>query len=120
MRLNRYTKVNLNDIFGYEITGADGYGVVNTYFSPGDLEDLISEAIEPKNRDEDTMIRMRTSIILQESKAIRYEWDRKTGLSNGDEIHLTWNVDDDILKDEYGIVFVHDDISVEVGGGKSC
>lgn len=116
---NRYKKVDLNELFEYEIVGANGYGTIHSGISDGSLEDAVVEALGITDGDKEDMTRIRTDYYLFSEEfgdPISYEWDKTENLSNGDSVHLTWDVNDDILKDEFGIVFTHSDIDVTVEG----
>lgn len=106
------TKISLNDYITYEVTGVDGYGTVDTSISQAKLTEIIEtvagESIEdPWNYTDSWVVRN-----------INGSWNEVSNLSNGDKITYTWNVDEEILKDKYDIVFDCEDIVYEVEGLK--
>ncbi len=94
--------INLNDYMNYELDGRDGHGEVEYSF---DYKGLIN--------DNETL----TGLKKRDLKPlIGGHWSQRNGLENGDEITYTWDVNLEKIEEEYDVVFIYNDIEIEVSG----
>lgn len=92
--LNSKPTIDLDDYLTIEFSGYDGFGTATVVIDWDDLEydyeDKLSLTSQAKKEDDD-----RDPIdILRES--ISVSLNKETGLSNGDTVKYTWNVDEDL------------------------
>lgn len=105
-------KIDMNQFVTYEIAGTEGYGYVDTHLD----EDAFAEAIcEAKgvdlNSEEAFAIYVKASDLIYEGS-----WDKEKGLSNGDTITYSFNLDDKKDKAFDKISLTYKEITATVEG----
>ena len=103
------TKLDLNDYISYEVTGYDGYGTIQTTF---DTDHFEKDAMSAQKDLEDLQ---QLSYMFALEAAFSYEWNQQDNLSNGDEIKLVWNIDNDSLE-KYNLKLEASELSEKVEG----
>lgn len=90
--------INLNQYLTVESTGYDGYGTVSASIDWNAIEEKYGDRISFTGQAKSEyggLITMMTPVdAIQESVSVRL--DTTSGLSNGDEISYTWEVDEEL------------------------
>lgn len=102
-------EVNLNDYVEIETKGYNGYGNLDVDISWGKISDALK--ISKKDADEYKNLRQ-----FFNANGISYTVDKKEGLSNGETVVLTWNVDESLISQKTNRTIVCDDSSFVVEG----
>lgn len=102
---------DLNKYLHYEITGYNGWGTVDWYF---DYDQFETDMIKASGRDADSFSAWEGIAFVED--CFEFEWDKETGLSNGDTVNLTWDVDLERLQNRYKIKLKSKDIEEKVSG----
>lgn len=103
-------KVKLNDYLQYEVVGYNGYAYVSSDLDMRRLEEDLS-----KMMDSDQGLGAFDALYSVE-KNVKGEWKQQGDLSNGDTIEFVWDVDPDLLKKDYKIVFDCSNLKEKVSG----
>lgn len=103
-------KVKLNDYLQYEVVGYNGYAYVSSDLDMRRLEEDLS-----KMMDSDQGLGAFDALYSVE-KNVKGEWKQQDYLSNGDTIEFVWDVDPDLLKKDYKIVFDCSNLKEKVSG----
>ena len=106
-------KINLNDYMTVEFTGYDTVGKAAINFDSDQFLYDVAEKTSNKKikklmksediEDLDDLGSAFELMMYLEDLDVDYSLDKTSGLSNGDEVTLTWDVDEEELKEDYGI-----------------
>ena len=125
--LNAPKKMNINDYVTVEFTGYDSMGTATVTFDNDEfLYDFSQNAkLDSKiQREADKLGLTDTQDIFKEGlfadldlqSRITYELNTSTDLSNGDEVVLSWSIDEDYIAEHYGIKLEADAQELSVVG----
>ena len=104
-------KVDLGEYFDYELTGYDGYAAVTAQIDKNGIEKQIMEITDKSAAEIIDDLHSVEGSIDRDGR-----WSKSVDLKNGDKITYSWNIDEGMLKDKYGIVFECKNVDIEVSG----
>lgn len=106
--------INLNKCTEVEISGYNGYGTATVTVDNEALDEAMKN-VKYENASEYSYLFGSASDYLQDF-CMSYSLDKRSGLSNGDEVTLTWNIDDALVESATNAKFKYEDITVKVKG----
>lgn len=104
-------KVDLGEYFDYELTGYDGYATVTAQIDKNGIEKQIMEITDKSAAEIIDDLHSVEGSIDRDGR-----WSKSVDLKNGDKITYSWNIDEGMLKDKYGIMFECKNVDIEVSG----
>ncbi len=102
-------EVDLSDAVTFQVTGYSGYGVATVVVNEDALEEKYEDVISDHTK-------IRWSEFIEEVELLEYETTSLAGLSNGDQITLTWEYDKEKAAEEYKVDILCESISYTVSG----
>lgn len=118
--INRKPTINLNDYLEVEVSGYDTMGKVSYDFDKAALKEDYGDIIE-KNMDKEMinsfgMGKYAESIGVQAliMNCIDGSFDKRSELCNGDTATFTWECEDEIAKETYGVKLKYSDVEVKI------
>ena len=119
------TKIDLNSYMNVECTGYDSFGKADADFDyesfVEDFED--TEMMTKAGKEADDGLRDMAGLMgLGRSDAamlamyIKGAFDKPDGLSNGDTVTYSWDLDEDEIYERFNCKLIYSDITVEVDG----
>lgn len=120
--------MNLNDYITVEFSGYETFGKADVVFD----EDQFYADFAEKTTDKDTKAALTSDYDDPDSLEdwgslfvtafslydidVDYELDKDSNLSNGDTVALTWEVDEESIKKDYGVRIKYENVEYEVSG----
>lgn len=123
MFVNRKPTINLNHYFSIDVSGFDSRGRAKYIFDEDalteDYGDIIGKNYKKTVIDEYGLLNDEESLRYYSVQSMIMECidgslDRRENLSNGDKITYTWNCDDDLAMERYGVRLKYSDFEVDV------
>ncbi len=118
--VTRKPTINLNDYLTIEVSGYDTRGTVSYDFDDEALKEDYGDIIE-KKMDKETinkfgMNKYAKFIGVQGliMNCIDGSFDKRSELSNGDKVTFSWDCDDEVAKETFGVKLKYSDVEVEV------
>ena len=109
--------VSLNDYVKISANGYDGYGSASLSF---DTKRFVADYDDKMNASATVKKLMKqytdTAAEVLLDTYVQYEMVPFEDLSNGDEITVTWKIDDKLIKDNFGIDIQYSDMTYKVDG----
>lgn len=115
---NRPITINLENYLDIFFDGYDGYGTAYVWIAEEAFDEAVAKALQKKGIISDDEYSAEYTDYPQfyvVRGQVAYDLDRKSGLMNGDTVHLDLNYDNQILK-KYGLRFKGGTISEKVYG----
>lgn len=104
--------VNLNNYVSVTFDGYDTRGRAQFDFDKKSFEEKYGDKIKIENAEDSLLLWMTPSEVFFES--LSYDLDNTDGLSNGDEVTLSWDINEKELKKAFGLTVKAEDKSFTV------
>ncbi len=105
--------VNLNDYISVEFTGYDTVGTLTFTID----DEAWKEIYDKSNMSTKSSKTEKADYAKRKlNDEISYSFDNETNLSNGDEVNLTWDIDTESIKKEFGVKILFEDVTYTVEG----
>lgn len=113
---NKNTRIRLNDYVSVSFEGYDGYGSATAKIE----WDKVQKDYEGKLRGKAATTGVFDMLVLfaKGGSLVEGELTKDMQLTNGEKVIFSWDVDDEEVKENYGVEFVYSDIELEVSGLK--
>ena len=118
---SRVSSININDYVSVEYEGINGDGTAVASFDTDAFEEALGSRINFKGSDSDRASLSKTAsdasdAALFAEAIVGGELEPSEGLSNGDEITWTWDVDDAAAKQLFKVAPEYEDVQFTVEG----
>lgn len=118
--VTRKPTINLNDYLTVEVSGYDTKGTVSYDFDDEALQEDYGDIIE-KNMDKETLNKFGMNKYAKFigvkgllMNCVDGSFDKRSELCNGDKVIFTWNCDDDMAKETFGVKLKYSDVEVKI------
>lgn len=118
--VTRKPTINLNDYLTVEVSGYDTRGTVSYDFDDEALKEDYGDIIE-KKMDKETLSKFGMNkyakfigvqgLIMN---CIDGSFDKRSELSNGDTVTFSWECDDEVAQETFGVKLKYSDVEVEI------
>ena len=120
INLNKYAEITFD---GYESVGTASVTFDNEKFEK-DYGSKLVKRLKKNARKSDASEQISTLMALYDGSAsdlfldscVNYSLDKSTGLSNGDKVTMTWNCEDEAVKELFGYKLKYKDEEAKVKG----
>lgn len=105
--------VNLNDYLEVEFSGYDTVGYASVSFDEETFEKDFGDKIEFTNKSTSSEWGAPVDVFVD---YVNGDLDKRSGLSNGEEVSFIWDVDDEVLNEMFNLNVKYKDTTFEVAG----